>query len=89
MHVLHRLPDLRKAALAAIAAAVLAIVLSLAIAGGLNDLSFPSTPANTPTSRAAVHAPTISPLTSNPLTHNPFTGPFTRPVRLPWAPAAP
>ena len=89
MHVLHRFPDLRKAAVATVAAAVLAIVLTLAIAGGLNDLSSGSAPGNAPTLRAAVHGPTISSLASNPFVHSPFTSPFARPARLPWERAAP
>ena len=89
MHVIDRLPDLRRTALAALAAAVLAIALTLAIAGGLNDLSSPSAPASASTSHPTVQAPAISPLRSNPFTHSAFTSPFTAPLRLPWAPAAP
>ena len=88
MHVLHRLLDLRRAFLA-VAAATLAIVLTLAIAGGLNDLSSPAAPATAPISRAAVPAPPISSVTTSPFTHGPFTSPFTAPVRLPWAQSAP
>jgi hypothetical protein len=87
MHALHRPNQLHRAALAAVAAAVLAIVLTLAIAGGLNDLSSAPTPASAPTPRAAVHASAISSQKSNPFTRSLFTSPFAR-VRLPWASAA-
>ena len=88
MHVLHRPHQLHRAGLAAVAAAVLAIVLTLAIAGGLNDLSSTPTAASAPTPHAVVHASAISSQTSNPFTHTPFASPFTAPVRLPWASAA-
>lgn len=84
MHVLRRPHDLPRAALVALAAVVLTIVVMLAIAGGLNDLSSAPTAASLPSPSAAVHASPISSLTSNPFTHSPFTSPFTWPVRLPW-----
>ncbi len=84
MHVLHRPHDLHRAALAAVAAAVLAIALTLATAGGLNDLSSAPTAASVPTPHTAVHASAIGSQTSNPFTHSPFTSPFIAPVRLPW-----
>lgn len=70
-------------------AAVLAIVISLAIASGLNDLRTTPASAGAPTSHAAVHASTLSSLTSNPFTHSPFTAPFAKLGRLPWPPTAP
>ncbi len=85
MHVLHRPHHLQRAA---VAAAVLAIVLTLVIAGGLNDLSSAPTPTGTPPPRAAVYASAVSSPAGNPFTHRPFTRIFTEPVRLPWASAA-
>jgi hypothetical protein len=85
MHVLRRSHDLHRAALVAVAAAVLAIVLTLVIAGGLNDLSSTPTAASVPSPHATMHASAIGPQTSNPFTHSPFTSPFTAPVRLRWA----
>ena len=84
MHVLHRPHDLRRVALAALAAAVLTIVFMLAIADGLNDLNSAPTAAGAPGSNAAAHASAISLPASNP-----FTSPFTAPPRLPWDPAVP
>ena len=85
MHVLPRPHDLRRAVLAAVAAAVLAIVLTLASTGRLSDLSSAPTAAGVPSSHAALQASAISPQTSSPFTHSPFTNPFTAPIRLPWA----
>jgi hypothetical protein len=84
MYVLHHFHDLRRAVLATLAAAGLAIVFALAIAGGLNDLSGSTPPASAPSSHA-VAASAINPVTSNPFTHSPFASPFTAQVRLPWA----
>lgn len=88
MHVLHRPHQLHGAALAAVTAAVLAIVLTLAIAGGLNGLRSTPTSASAPTPPASVQAATLSPLIRNPLTHGPFTVPFIAPIRLPWLSAS-
>ena len=88
MHVLHHPHHLRRTVLAAVAAAVLAIALTLAIAPGLNDLNSSQTPAGVPTAQTAVATPAISLPTADPFAHGGFTGPFTTPLRLPWASAA-
>ena len=78
MHVLHR-PHLPHAATIAAACAALAIVLTLLVAGTLNDLT--STSGGSPTA-----APT--PVQSTPIgagwNLSPFTSLLRSPVRVPW-----
>jgi hypothetical protein len=89
MHVLHQAPpSARRAVLALVVAAVSAVALTLAIAPGLNGLSSSSTPAGAPAANAAVNTSAVSLPTGNPFAHGRVTGPFTTPIRLPWAAAA-
>jgi hypothetical protein len=84
MHVLHR-PDLLRAVTVTVIAAILAIVLTLALATRLSDLA--SAPAPTATAGApTVLQPTINIRRWN---VNPFAPLLSAPVRVPWAPAQP
>lgn len=75
MHVLHRLHLPRAIAVTAIAAA-LAMILTLALAGSLNDLAFAPTSSSTLTPVVAAHAPaTSSSAAVSPLIRNPFSNP--------------
>ena len=79
MHVLHR-PDLPHAATIAAACAALAIVLTLLLAGTLNDLTSTSaggSPTATPT-------PVRSTSTGAGWNLSPFTSLSRSPVRVPW-----
>lgn len=86
MHVLHQPHRLRTAVMAALAAAILAIALTLAIAPGLNDLGSTPAPAGAATSSAAVSTSAFSLPSGNPFAPGSLPGPFTTPTRLPWAP---
>jgi hypothetical protein len=81
MHVLDH-PHLPRAMTVAVIAALLAIVLTLALATGLNDLR--SAPAATTVTRPAHHAPA----SSRAWALSPFTRVFA-PVVVPWAPTRP
>lgn len=87
MHVLHHPHDLRRAIVAALIAAVLAFAVTLAITGGIGALSSAQQPTGVPTPHTAINTRALGPLMSNPFAHHPFTGPFTAPIRLPWASA--
>jgi hypothetical protein len=87
MHVLHRPHHLHRALLEAVAAAALAIVLTLAIAGGLNDLGSTAAPASAPAPYTAAPAPTLGFRTGDPFTHGSFRSPFIAPPPPSWAPA--
>jgi hypothetical protein len=79
MHALPRL-HLHRAATVTVIAAVLAIVLTLALAAGLNDL------ATTPTSFTAHRTPvaTAPSVTSRGWSLNPFGRLLSAPVSTPW-----
>ena len=83
MHVLHR-PHLPRLISVSIAAAILAIVISLALASSLSNINQPSNTAGTPAHRttpglsAALH-PTAPRWVSNP-----FASLLSRPLPQPW-----
>ena len=79
MHVLHR-PHLPQAVTIAAACAALAIVLSVLLAGTLNDLT--STSANG--SRTPTPTPAQATSTSAGWNLSPFTSLSRSPVRVPW-----
>ncbi len=78
MHALDR-PHLPRVTTFTVIAAMLAIVLTLALASGLNDLR--STPAATAVTRPALQVPT----STRAWALSPFTRVFA-PVVVPWAP---
>lgn len=83
MHVLHRF-DLRRAIMATVIAAVLAIVFTLAIASALNDHGSGTSSARTP--YASVQASATGPAPSaSPFTKSPLSPLATAPVTPPWA----
>lgn len=88
MHVLHHPHALHRAIGIAVAAAVLAVILTLAAARALNDIS-PASPTNV--TATPIQAPSAgSAARTSPFTRSPFTGPLlTTPVRTPWATARP
>ena len=79
MHVLHR-PHLPHAATIAAACAGLAIVLTLLLAGGLNDLTFTSAGGSPTATTARVQ----STWTGAGWNLSPFTSLLRSPVRVPW-----
>ena len=79
MHVLHR-PHLPHAATIAAACAALAIVLTLLLAGTLNDLMATSTSASPTATPPPVQSTTTGPGWSL----SPFTSLLRSPVRGPW-----
>jgi len=81
MHALAH-PHLPRAMTVTIIAAGLAIVLTLALATGVNDLTF--APAAATVTRPALHAPA----SSRAWALSPFTRLFA-PVVVPWAPSRP
>jgi hypothetical protein len=82
MHVLHR-PHLPRAFTVTVIAAALAIVLTLAVAAGLNDQMPASSIASSPP--AAVHASTTAPGPStSPFTRSPFASLLGVPVTPRW-----
>lgn len=84
MHVLHRPHDLRPAALAAVAAAVLAIVLTLGIATGLNDLGSTSAQTSAPNAHRLVRASAITSLKREPFARGPFASALAPMPLQPW-----
>jgi hypothetical protein len=83
MHVLHR-PHLPRLISVSIAAAILAIVISLALASGLSTISQTANGTSMPAHRTA---PTITgALHSNPpgWASNPFASLLSRPLPQPW-----
>lgn len=85
MHVLHR-PHLPRLITVTVLAAVMAIVLTLAVASGLSDHGAVSAPsvASRPAATVSVSATGQS---SGPsaFTRSPFSSLLTKPLALPWA----
>ncbi len=85
MHVLHR-PHLPRAIAVTAIAAGLAIILTLAIAGGLSDVAYSSAPASAPGPVASVQAPAARPsATVSPLIRSPFSSRLAAGISPPWA----
>ena len=84
MHALHR-RHLPRAMAVTFIAAVLAIVLTLALAAPLNDLASQSAPTGSTEAPTAVHGSTTSPRWNL----SPFAPLVSAPTSLPWAPAHP
>ncbi len=82
MHVLHR-PHLPGAIAITLIAAVLAIVLTLALASGLSDHGFVAASPSRAAARPQVSAARPRPSTS-PFTRSPFTSVLSAPVPAPW-----
>ena len=82
MHVLHR-HHLPRATTVTLVAAVLAILLSLALAAGLNDLAWTPAPAGSGGGPSTLHTPATSPTS----TLSPSKPLLSAPV--PWATARP
>jgi hypothetical protein len=78
MHAL-RHPHLPRAMTFTVIAAVLAIVLTLALAKGLNDLASPAAPTGASATSPLLRAPAAGPAWAL----RPFTEPFS-PVAVPW-----
>jgi hypothetical protein len=84
MHVLHR-PHVPRLIGVSITAAILALVISLMLASGLNNISQPGGNSNGPVGRAAP-APTGALQTTMPRwLSNPFAPLLGRPLPQPWA----
>jgi len=81
MHALHH-PHVPRALTVTTIAAVLAIVLSLGLATGLNDLASTAAPTGAAPLRQA-------PATSPAWALSPFTRLLPAPVAVPWAPTRP
>lgn len=81
MHALHR-PHVPRAMMATVVAAVLAIVLTLALATRLNDLAFTPAPAGGAAAPSAVQASA----TSHEWNASPFARLLSAPSAVPWAP---
>jgi hypothetical protein len=84
MHALHR-PRLPRAMMVTFLAAILAIVLTLALATRLNDLTSTSTPTGQAGEPPALQAPAASPGWKL----SPFKPLLSARVALPWAPPQP
>jgi hypothetical protein len=85
MHVLHR-PYLSRAIVVTALAAVLAIILTLAIAAGLNDIAYAPTQSSATSPVAATRTPaTPSSASKSPFMRSPFSSLLTAPVTPPWA----
>ena len=83
MHVLHR-SHLPRLVSVSIAAAILATVISLALASSLSNINQPSDNTSTPAHHAAP-APTSSLQTTAPRwASNPFASLLSRPLPQPW-----
>lgn len=84
MHVLHR-SRLGSAVAVTAISAVLAIVLTLALASGLSDQAFaPSQAAAPAPPTGAQTAVGHAALRNSPFTRSPFTSLLTTPVQQPW-----
>ena len=84
MHALHR-PLLPRAIAITTIAALLAIVLTLAIASGLSDRESVAGPATAPSVATATQVPaTHARPSASPFTRSPFSSLLTVPVRPPW-----
>jgi hypothetical protein len=85
MHVLHR-PHLPRAITVTLIAAMLAILLTLTLAGAVSDLGSAPSKATSPTPTAAVHASASWPGPStSPFMRIPFSNLLTRPIPAPWS----
>jgi hypothetical protein len=83
MHVLHR-PHLARLVSVSIAAAILTVVISLALASSLSDISQPGGSASVSAHRA-VPPPTSALPTNTPRwVRGPFASLLTRPLPQPW-----
>ena len=83
MHVLHR-PHLARPVSVSIAAAILTVVISLALASSLSDISQPGGSASVSAHRA-VPPPTSALHTNAPRwVRDPFASLLTRPLPQPW-----
>jgi hypothetical protein len=85
MHALHR-PRVSRAIVVTIAAAVLAIVLTLAITSSVRDLGSAPASAGTPSApgTVSVAAPSAR-LATSPFTRSPFSSLLRAPIVSPWA----
>ena len=81
MQAVHH-PDLPRAITVTVIGAVLAIVLTLALATGLGDLAPTPAPTSTAGKPLALKAPASSPAWAQ----SPFTRLLSAPVVVPWAP---
>ena len=85
MHVLHR-PHLHRAIAVTLITALLSIVLTLAIASGLNDHGSVPGPATASGPAVAVQVSLAPPGPStSPFRRSPFSNLLTAPVTQPWA----
>lgn len=89
MHVLHR-PHLLRIPVT-LAAAALAIVLTLALANAVSDLgSAARAPAGASSPTAALHASAVRPgASTSPFMRNPFSSLLIRPAAPPWSQESP
>jgi hypothetical protein len=83
MHVLHR-PHLPRLVNASVAAFILAIVISLALASGLSRISQPSDNANTPAQHGAPASVSVLHAAAPRWARNPFASLLSRPLPQPW-----
>jgi len=86
MHVLlHHPHNLHRALAAGLVAAVLAIVVTLAVAGGLGDLGSGrgSVSFAAPYQHALAQPAMVGPLTGNPFSHGSLARPFAMPLPMP------
>lgn len=84
MHLLLRRPqDLRRATLAAVAAAALTILLTLVIAPQVRDLGSPPAASGAPSAHSVQPSTVVVPLVSHRFTFTPLTSPFARVMRHP------
>ena len=83
MHVLHR-PHLPRVTGVSIAAAILAIVISLALASSLSNLSQPNDTMGTPARHTAPALTGVLHTTAPRWVSNPFGSLLSRPLPRPW-----
>jgi hypothetical protein len=83
MHVLHR-PHLPRLLSASIIAATLAIVISLALASSLSNITQPGSGTSIPAHHSATAPASSSRTTVPPWASNPFASLLSRPVPPPW-----
>jgi hypothetical protein len=84
MHVLHR-PYLPRAIAVTAIAAMLAIILTLVIAGGLSDIASPPAPATASGTAGDLHASVARPALGTGAFRSPFSPLLSAPVTAPWA----
>ena len=88
MHVLHR-PHLPRLISVSIAAAILAIVISLARASSLSNISQPATGTSAPAHRPVPALTRALHTTAPGWASNPFASLLSRPLPQPWLTARP